>query len=456
MHPRIAPRPGTFFPLLFSIACGFLGCRGEAEPSPGGEPGAEADDAGADGLGQRTAAEFEKEFGELRGRISRPGESYQRKGEHLRHYIQQAKLAEARLGIKLPSIPVAEKLLVELKGAQEKAATEEYGKLEEAVSRILGEAAPDVAQASELVNAFPPEHLKDAAVAKKVEELNERLLLHGMAEGEAAARLAKLKEDDPVWNLAVLEGFDPQFDRTPFAAEIRKHIEENYKKYLAKRDARMASEKAVVWKEIDLREFTPLWPEGTEAVKVEEGVLSVGPNEAEYVKQDEEDLNLAAGTAIRIGDSEWIDVVLMFEAQVSGPEGIFFGARGHMRSGDVYNFYWRGLAPLAIADGDWHKLTVRIEEDSMVVTDTTGGKVTRRDGMGIHSGPFGIRVTGGKASIQLRKLQVQVLKEEAAPPREGGDESGKAKKKKKKAKKGQEPPKKGAPEEEDGKKEKQG
>lgn len=402
---------------LFLVALACPGCRRPAEES---HPETDAKPASPDGDHQDVVREFEAGFRDLMSRLERSPDPPSKKQLSLRAFIQNAKQAETRLGLKLPSVQSAEAELQKMMQAREKELEDSLRQLEEKVMALLDGPERDVDKASRVLEEFPVQGSREGPGQERLEALKQKLELYQQASIDAVARKFRAEgQEDPVQAIAILEGFDPAYDKTPFAEEIRTLVRAQYARYAELRGGNAPAGGGVPrWEDFDLNAHSVLWPQGPRCTRVEGDVLSIGPNDPKAIETDEKDLNLAAGTCVQfVGGEDWIDVELKFEAQVVAGEGIFFGARGYEGS-HGYNFHWLRVADLKIADEEWHSFLVRVEGTSLIVSDLSAKQLARNDRLRPEAGPFGIRVAGDKAVLRLRKLQVWIKS------KRGGGEGG--------------------------------
>jgi len=420
-------KPAFPVALVFFFAFMVPACRRGAEEGAGGDAAGSAASANAQ---QELENQFEDGLRELVSRLERSPDPVAKKELALRAFIENAKVAGAGAGRKLPAVEKAEAELQRMIRAQDQRIEDAVGQLEEKVSALLDGPDRDVDKAAQVFEEFAQGH-RELLGQERLEALRQKLQLYQDASIDATARKFKAEgQEDPVQAIAILEGFDPAFDKTPYAEEIRALIRAQYAKYAELRGAKgpAGGSAAPRWGDFDLQAYSVLWPDGGNCVKVEGEVLSIGPNDPKAIENDDKDLNLAAGTCVKLGDNGWIDVELKFEAQFVAGDGIFFGGRGY-EGPSGYNFHWTRAADLKIADEEWHTILVKVDGTSMVVSDLTGKQITRNDRLRAGAGPFGIRVAGEKAVLRVRKLQVWVKSRQGG---EGGAGEGPEKKEGKK------------------------
>jgi len=368
----------------------------------------------------------EKNFSEIMNQLRKSADPPQEKIRKLRsRFLLNAKHIEATTGIKLAVIAKAEKEIAALEKQLADESSAAFEELQKAVAPLLSGEAADFDRAGRLVSEFRERH-KNTAIDAQALALEDRVLRCSSAERELEARKLKLKDDDPVWNIALLEGFDPQYRDTPAAEVVQQLIAKNFRAYSERRSAEIEADKNAKWEEFDIQGFGVSWPQQTAPpAKVEEGVLTIGPNTKETNGDD-------LDTCLRFGEDDWVDVEIQFEAQIQmkAPKTILFGARGGREKDDTYNFFWQDLAQLQPPADAWNHFLVRIEGGTMTIAG--GGKVVSNTRLRVSPGPFGVRVLGEDSLIRLRNMQCWVKKREASAA--GADE--KAEKKKKKSKKG--------------------
>ncbi len=416
--------------LAVALTCGAGGCRRrsdeglEAEPpapaaatvapAPGGSPVPPAD----------LVAQQEKNFQEIMEQLRRSPHPPQEKIRILKsRFLRPAKYAEGTTGIKLSVIAKAEKEIAALEKQLSEESSAAFEQLQEAVAPLLSGATADFEQAGRLVGEFR-ERYKNIAVDAQALALEERVLRCSSAERELEARKMKLRDDDYVWNIALFEGFDPQYKDTPAAEVVQQIIARNYRAFSERRSADAEAVKNAKWEDYNVQDFGVLWPLSPPA-DFKDGVLSIGPNTKESTG-DEPD------TCLRFGDDNWVDVELRFEAQIGDSKGIIFGARGWMEQNATYNFSWKELSQIEMPADTWSQFFVRIDGTSMTITG--GGKTITSNRLRTSPGPFGIRVRGENSLIRLRNMQCWVKKREGSAA--GDDEkAGKKKKKSKTSKK---------------------
>ncbi len=424
---RIPFAPATVTFIFFISIAAAPGCRPSAsEAGPEGSlPSPEASGPASQETPRAEAREDpSKGYDQDLARILAAQDAPPKKLETLKAFLRNLKTVEAGAGKPLPVVAKTEHEIGRLEKSLEAEAAGALAKLEEKLKPLMVEPGMDLTAAMALVGDFPADRFKGTPTSSKFEELKARISLCQSAEMEFDLRKSRLAED-PVKNIALLEGYDPAFAATPFFDKVQQLLKENYKKYVERREAKAAVENLAKWEDIAPHAYRILWPDGQDSTEVKDDVLSVGPNKSAYLKADPE-MARTAGTCIRLGDDEWIDVEIRFEAQVTAGGGIFFGARGNEGPGGLYNFSWKDLGDLGIDDEDWHPMVIRIEGPLMEIT-VTGKKSVETDNVRLLAGPFGIRVTGDKAAIKLRKIQVWVMKKDASAE---STEEGKGAKKK--------------------------
>jgi hypothetical protein len=426
-EPRPENRPhepaaiAASFGLILALLGLGPGCHPSAEESEGLEPGAASGtEAGKPVVKEDPDQELGKELNRLLAERVTPA----KKLENLRLFLKNVKLAEATAGKRLTVVTRTEREVNQLEKSLGDEAAKEFEKLGEKLRPLMEGPEASFTAAGSLVDAFPAERFKGTAVEAKVDELKARIILCQRAELEFSLRKDKLG-DDPVKNIALLEGFDPAFASTPCFEQVQKLIKENYKNYVVGREVKAAQELTAKWEDLSVRSCHKIWPVNYDYTQVKDDALFVGPNQEEYLKEASDPAE--AFTCIRFGEPEWIDVEIRFEAQITDPGNIRFGARGYQKE-DVYDFSWKRIGELGIDDQEWHPIVVRIEKELLEIT-ATGKKSVENPKIRQGSGPFAIQVLGPKAAINLRKIQVWVINREAPP--EGSEKKGSRKKSKK-------------------------
>ncbi len=412
--------------VLTALLGGFTACsrtpsapEEEVVAGGGSEPrdGPKAPEKAPKNQGEDPKWKAEQGLNDILKRIRASQDTYEKKVFILEKFIENAKLLEVKEGVKIPAIQRANQEIKNLKKSLDEEALTKYRDLEKKLEPLIGGDSPDFNAANALVSKFPVQNFEGSVLEKKFEDLKAYVYLCSEAEMEFYHRQSLLRDDNPVWNVAVMEGFDPKFERTPFYEKVQDIINKNYAKYIERRKEDLTLRKEATWEDVDVREFQLLWPTTNYQVKAEKDEITVGPNRDDYDERD------TAGTCIQFGLKEWLDVELTLEAQVVDCGRVYFGARGHESVGGAYNFSWKGLGDLKIDDEEWHPLTVKIEGTMMEILDATG-KNASNDRIRLRPGPFGIRVVGDKASIKIRKLKVWVKKREGSSEKNTEEDKG--------------------------------
>ncbi|MBI4587137.1 MAG: hypothetical protein HY717_24255 [Planctomycetes bacterium] len=463
---------GVFFLLLALLLAegGSSGCRrrmetSSATPSTGeAQPGAAAP-ASSDPQ-ERDRAQVKSRFADLKKALSRSSAGADQKISAGRSFIGYAQQIAAKYKIDLAELNEARGLVKKLEEDVARKAESDLAGLQGQVDKLLDDPSPDPRKfdrARKLLVEFKQEAERrqpGSDLRPRLKELDEKIGRHELADVAYANRLAKIKAwgDDHARIIGYLEGFDPDYDDTPYGEKIKKLISEHYVPYTEQQAQKKTAQSEPVYSELNVASAYEVWggPEGTEVpVENKKGILTLGPNPGDYAEKDEQ------GTFIAIGDGSWIDVHLNFDARIEDPENVFFGAKGRKDGRGVPSFRPRSLKGLNVeaaakkesgeetAGGDkekkeekeekeekgeekegarkkkgksageeedagtWLKFVVIIEGSNFQIDcpdlnwNIKGGGLLADD-----PGYFVLQVRGEKAKIAIRNFQVAVLKQD--------------------------------------------
>ena len=393
-------RLATLLPgLLVALAgCGDSSGEGSAPPAVvDSSPG--ASDSAPEPVSQWSAS-----YQALVLRMKASSDPSPKKIADLRAFIASVRAEEAKAGKSIPEAALAEQEARRLEATLAAEGEVEIAKLEAEVKKVLAAPDGDLSEAASLVADFPAAKYAGTPIGERYESLRARVERHQAALLSFEYRKARLG-DDPVKNIALLEGVDPKFDDTTFYAKAQELIRENYGKYLERKKTEEAADAEALWEDVKLERLLSRLDEST-ASGIKDGVLSVGPNLPDQKDQ---------GTCVLIGEEGWIDLEMHLEVQMKDGEMVQLGVRGYEKlnaTGErVINF--AAMVPLGgleIADDGWHKLVIKIQGDAVEVDDATGKKSVRQDSLRDRPGPIGLRVLGEKAFIKVKNVSVKVRK----------------------------------------------
>jgi hypothetical protein len=315
----------------------------------------------------------------------------------------------------------AEKLQQDVKGLVATEAQVAFQELEGEVMANLHSDRPDPVQAESMVERFPADKYGQPDLKAKVEDLRRRIQIYQLAEFDYEERSNRIRgfNNDFTRIIGYLEGFDPDYEVTPYGAKIRALINENYQLYAQEQEAKKQRLQGVAFKNLRLDSFG--WegaPTSPFTYKDDEKVLILGPNPSDYEEKDSD------GSYAWFGDGSWIDYSLSFEVKVKGADKVRFGAKGRTVRGR-FTFTPLSIEGLKLPDDseEWHSIVVNVEGARFDVScGKTGGAISIGNLKGAgEPGYFVIQILGDGASMSLRKLGYKLFNKEASEDEKKAD-----------------------------------
>ncbi len=414
-HHRIKPLAAVAVaPLAVWLALTGCDSGGSATSAPQSASGSSPDRASPARRGPMTPAErVQGQFEALKRQIAQDSNSISARIKLVEAFLIRARRLVAGETDKVPEIKSAEAIVQDLRKALEIDMKGAYEEVEENVMQILHSPAPDIQAAEGLVDRFPVTLYPDTDIRQRLQALRNTIEKYQKAEMDYYRREGMIKTfgDDYARIIGFLEGFDPDYDDTPYGEKIRELVRENYELYVKtrrERDSVLTSGISRLWPLSDFRwEGHPEFPIG---YNKEENALELGPNPETYDRKDE------VGSYAMLGDGTWVDVRLTFEARVHDPDNIRFGAKARQdpKTGrDV--FLPLSLEKLELpGDDSWHQFVVVVQESTFEITCVSTGKSIKYEHTQSGApGDFVVQILGTDARVALKRFEYTILEQES-------------------------------------------